>query len=163
MLLVDFKGHHTMRGCRDINPCGRIIEDENLCIFNDDSITHLHSASGSATASDLSLCDPDLYLDDTWRVNENLCSSDHYPIIIQRNNSVLEKRVQHWRLHRADWEAFKQACGESLTIPQFESEEGVDDPIALFTAKLNKIAEKNIPKTSTVPPKIDKPWLDDNC
>ena len=42
-------------------------------------------------------------------------------------------------------QVFQQPCGESLTISQFESEEGVDDPIALFTAKLNKIAEKNIP------------------
>ena len=48
---------------------------------------------------------------------------------------------------------------ESLTISQFESEEGVDDPIVLFTAKLNKIAEKNILKTSTVPRKMINPGL----
>ena len=112
MLLGDFNGHHTMWGCRDINPRGRIIEDflseENLCIFNDDTTTYLHPASGSATAIDLSLCDPDLYLDYTWRVNEDLCSSDHYPIFIESNNSIVEERVQHWRLHRADWEAFQQ-------------------------------------------------------
>ena len=45
----------------------------------------------------------------------------------------------------------------------FESEEGVDDPIAIFTAKVNNIAEKNIPKTSTVPRKIDKPWFNWDC
>ena len=167
MLLGDFNGHHTMWGCRDINPRGRIIEaflsEENLCIFNDDTTTYLHPASGSATDIDLSLCDPDLYLDYTWRVNEDLCSSDHYPIFIDSNNSIVEERVQHWRLHRADWEAFKQSCGESLTISQFENEEGVDDPIALFTAKLHNIADKNIPKTSTVPKKLDKPWFDEGC
>ena len=167
MLLGDFNGHHTMWGCRDINQWGRIIEDflseENLCIFNDDATTYLHPASGSATAIDLSLYDPDLYLDYTWRVNEDLCSSDHYPIFIESNNSIVEERVQHWRLHRAVWEAFQQSCGESLTIYQFENEEGVDDPIALFTAKLNNIAEKNIPKTSTVLRKIDKPWFDEGC
>ena len=167
MLLGDFNGHHTMWGCRDINPRGRIIEDflseENLCIFNDDTTTYLHPASGSATAIDLSLCDPDLYLDYTWRVNEDLCSSDHYPIFIESNNSIVEERVQHWRLHRADWEAFQQSCGESLTISQFENEEGVDDPIALFTAKLHNIADKSIPKTSTVPKKLDKPWFDEGC
>ena len=136
MLLGDFNGHHTMWGCRDINPRGRLIEDflseENLCIFNDDTTTYFHPASGSATAIDLSLCDPDLYLDYTWRVNEDLCSSDHYPIFIESNNSIVEERVQHWRLHRAHWEAFQQSCGESLTISQFENEEGVDDPIALL-------------------------------
>ena len=77
----------------------------------------------------------------------------HYPIFIESNNSIVEERVQHWRLHRADWEAFQQSCGESLTIFQFENEEGVDDPIALFTAKLHDIAVKSIPKTSTVPKK----------
>ena len=167
MLLGDFNGHHTMWGCRDINPRGRIIEDfltaENLCIFNDDTTTYLHPASVSATAIDLSLCDPDLYLEFTWRVNEDLCSSDHYPIFIESNNSIVEERVQHWRLHRADWEAFQQSCGESLTISQFENEEGVDDPRALFTAKLHNIADKSIPKTSTVPKKLDKPWFDEGC
>ena len=167
MLLGDFNGHHTMWGCRDINPRGRIIEDflaeENLCIFNDDTTTYLHPASGSATTIDLCLCDPYLYLDYTWRVNEDLCSSDHYPIFIESNNSIVEERVQHWRLHRADWEAFQQSCGESLTISQFENEEGVDDPIALFTAKLHNIADKSIPKTSTVPKKLDKPWFDEGC
>ena len=105
----------------------------------------------------------DLYLDYTWRVNEDLCSSDHYPIYIESNNSVVEERVQHWRLHRADSEAFQQSCGESLTISQFEREERVEDPIAFFTGKLNNIAEKNIPKISTVPRKIDKPWFDEKC
>ena len=71
--------------------------------------------------------------------------------------------MQHWRLHRADWEAFQQSCGESLTISQFENEEGVDDPIALFTDKLHNIADKSIPKTSTVPKKLDKPWFDEGC
>ena len=126
MLLGDFNGHHTMWGCRDINPRGRIIEDflseENLCIFNDDTTTYLHPASGSATAIDLSLCDPDLYLDYTWRVNEDLCSSDHYPIFIESNNSIVEERVQHWRLHRADWEACRiltslSQCGAHPQIP----------------------------------------------
>ena len=96
MLLGDFNGHHTMWGCRDINPRGKIIEDflseENLCIFNDDTTTYLHPSSGSATAIDLFLCDPDLYLDYTW----------NYPIFIESNNSIFEERVLHWRLHRAD-------------------------------------------------------------
>ena len=124
MLLGDFNGHHTVWGCRDINPRRKIIEDflsdENLCLFFDDTTTYLHPASGSATAIDISLCDPDLNLDYTWRVNKDLCSSDHYPIFIESNNSAVEERVQHWRLHRADWEAFQQSCGESLTISQFE-------------------------------------------
>ena len=47
----------------------------------------------------------------------------------------------------------------SLTISQFGSEEWADDPIAIFATKLNKIAEKSIAKTLTVPKKVNKPWL----
>ena len=38
------------------------LSDENLYIFNDDSITYLHPASGSASSIDQSLCDPDIIL-----------------------------------------------------------------------------------------------------
>ena len=48
-----------------MNPRSRIIEDflsdENLCILNDDSITYLYPASGSASSIDLYLCDPDIF------------------------------------------------------------------------------------------------------
>ena len=83
--------------------------------FYDVSTTYLHPALGSATSIDLSLRDPDLYLDHTWRVNEDLCSSDYYPIILESNDSIVEGRVLHWRLHRKDWEAFQQSCGERKT------------------------------------------------
>ena len=135
-------------GCRDINPRGRIIEDffsdENLCIFHDDTTTCLHPALGSATAIELSLCDPDLYLDYTWR---------------SMRISVVEERVQHWRLHRANLEAFQQSCGESLTIYQFESEKGFDDPTALFTAEVNKISDKTYLKPRQFPEKSINPGL----
>ena len=65
MKLGDFNGHHKKWDGRDMNPRSRIIEDflsdENLCILNDDSITNLHPASGSASSIDLFLCDPDIY------------------------------------------------------------------------------------------------------
>ena len=40
---------------------------------------------------------------------------------------------------------------------------GVDDPRALFTDKLHNIADKSIPKISTVPKKLDKLWFDEGC
>ena len=38
MLLGDFNGHHTMWGCRDINPRGRIIEDFLSTMDSDNSL-----------------------------------------------------------------------------------------------------------------------------
>ena len=65
-----------------------------------------------------------------------------------KSNSVAEENTT-MKLHRADWEAFQESCWENLTISQFQSEEEVDVPVALFTTKLNKIAEKNIANTLT--------------
>ena len=65
MKLGDFNGHHKKWDGRDMNPRSRIIEDflsdENLCILNDDSITYLHPASGSASSIAIFLSDPDIY------------------------------------------------------------------------------------------------------
>ena len=38
-----------------------------------------------------------------------------------------------------------------------------EDPIETFTSTLHNIAEKTIPKTSTVPRKLHKPWWTDEC
>ena len=36
---------------------------------------------------DLSVCDPSLVLDFEWRVHDDLCGSDHYPIILSSTSS----------------------------------------------------------------------------
>ena len=80
-----------------------------------------------------------------------------------QSNSVSDERLQLWKLHhRADRKAFQEFCWESLTISQFESEEGVDDPIAFFITKLNKIAQKHTKNLDSFK-KVNKPWFDDTC
>ena len=166
ILLGDFNAHHTLWGCRDINSYGKIVDQlitqENLCILNDNSQTYLHPGTGSTSAIDLSLCDPSIYMDYTWKVNDDLCGSDHYPILLQSKHSISEGKNQHWQLHKADWEGFQELCETNLTITQFENIT-VDDPIAHLTTKLIEIAEKTIPKTSAIPKKQTNNWFNDCC
>ena len=77
------------------------------------------------------------------------------------SSSVAEESTT-LKLHSADWEAF-QECRESLTISQLKGDEGVDVHVALFTTNLNKVAEKSIAKTLTVPKKVNKPRFEDDC
>jgi hypothetical protein len=131
-----------------------------LCLFNDDSHTYLHPATGSKTSIDLTLCTPDLFIDYTWQVLDDLCGSDHYPITLNSNEPTQIKRNAKWIFNKTDWVTFKQLCKEQITNEIFEN---IMDPISLFTSILYEIATKTIPKTSTNPKLPIKPWFNDEC
>jgi len=89
VLLGDFNAHSNDWGCFKNDNKGKMVSDlmlqRNLYLLNDDSSTYLHSGSVSQSAIDLSICDPSLYLDFSWKVHDDLCGSDHFPIIINNN------------------------------------------------------------------------------
>jgi len=86
LLCGDFNAHSPLWGCSSLDIKGKICEDfmnnNNLLLLNNKTSTYLHSATGSRTSIDLSLCDPSLMLDLSWTVHDDLCGSDHFPIIL---------------------------------------------------------------------------------
>ena len=60
ILMGDFNGHHTLWGCEDVNNRGQQLEGlilkNDLILLNDKSHTYFHSASGTFTSIDLTLC-----------------------------------------------------------------------------------------------------------
>ena len=60
-------GHNPLWGSNNTNNKGKHIEDmlsdHQLCVFNHGSNTYLHSASGTYTAIDLSITNPELIQD----------------------------------------------------------------------------------------------------
>jgi len=161
ILLGDFNGHNVLWGCDDNNDRGKKLEDfidnHRLCLFNDKSKTYLHPATGSYSSLDLTLCDPSLLLDFTWRVGDDLCGSDHFPIFLHSNGPPTRERTQRWKLHKADWLEFQSMCNDQLQQDNFVD---VDDPVRIFTSILHSIAEATIPKTSSKPKRFNKPWHD---
>src|SRR6266516_5737769 len=97
LLLGDFNAHSPLWGCNALDDRGKICEDlinrHNLCILNSKTPTHLHSATGSRTAIDLSICDHSLMLDLSWTVHDDLCGSDHFPIIIKNNDTFTTELI----------------------------------------------------------------------
>ena len=63
----DFNGHSVTWGCDKNNSRGDRIDDfitdSNVCLLNDGSYTYLHPATGTVTATDLSLCSPDILME----------------------------------------------------------------------------------------------------
>ena len=154
----DFYGHNFIWGSDDVNDKSRIIENfinkNNLCLYNNKTPTYryLH-VSGSIYL----LFYSSFRLE--WKVHDDLCGSDHFPIFLNNIASQLEEPITRWKLIKADWRSFKAFCETEInnTILQ------VDDPIDCFTTTLHHIAIKTIPKTSTKSKKMKKPWFNDDC
>ena len=60
-------------------------EEMDLCILNDGASTYIYPATGSTSALDLSICGPSLVLGYKWNIHEDMCGSDHFPVILTRN------------------------------------------------------------------------------
>ena len=141
-----------------VNNRGQQLED--LILKNDKSHTYFHSASGTFTAIDITLCSPSLFLDFSWKVGPDPCGSDHFPILMENNGPPSLERVQRWKLANENWDQFQHLCSTRLHQSAISD---ADDPMSLFTSILKDIAEETIPKTSAVPKRFNKPWFSDIC
>ncbi len=112
LLLGDLNAHNHLWSNRpETDARGRLVEDlitrHNMCLWNDDSPTYLHPATGSLTSIDLSICSPTLFLDYTWNVEEDQYGSDHYPLVLNGHFPAPDKRSPKWQFHKADWTKFQ--------------------------------------------------------
>ena len=119
---------------------GRIIENfinkNNLCLYNNKTPTYLHPATGTYTSLDLSICYPTLLLDYEWKVHDDPCGSDHFPIFLNNIAPQLEEPITRWKLTKADWPSFKALCETEINDTILQA----DDPIDRFTTTLHQLA-----------------------
>ena len=160
ILLGDFNSHSTMWGCRSTDRKGssleNIIQNNNICLFNNGNSTYFHPATGTYSAIDLSLSDPSVYLDYSWSVDDDTCGSDHFPVILEHSGPDITSKIPRWNLKKANWEQFQLLCKEKLS----SKNEEVEDQMTYFTKTLLSITEECVPKTPT---KYNRPWFDDDC
>ena len=107
-----------MWGCANTNEKGQTLEkfvtEHNLVLLNDKSYTYLHPATGSFSSLDLTICSPEIFTDLSWKVNDDLHGSDHFPILVSEVGPSKQERHKRWMLHKANWEKFKILCEQSL-------------------------------------------------
>ena len=106
VLWGDFNGYSPVWGNEYYNSREQMLEDlfseMDLCILNDGSSTYIHPATGSTSALHLSICGPSLVLDYEWNIHEDLCGSDHFPVILTSNAVEEEAAPNRWNFKKAD-------------------------------------------------------------
>ena len=79
----------------------------NLYILNKKSPTYLNPSTGSYSAIDIKLSDPLSYIDYTWKVHDEPCSNDHFPILPEIRQPIHDNRPLCWKTNKADWQQCK--------------------------------------------------------
>ena len=149
-VIIMFNSHNEIWGSKKTDEKDKVIESllnqHQLCMYNNKSNTYLHPATGTYSAIDLSICDPSLFLDYNWKVHDDTCGSDHFLILLENTTDELNKRTPSWNLGKANWDGFKTSCLAQLTP---EANKNNEENILYFTNTLLNIAEEHIPKSST--------------
>ena len=124
MIVGDFNAHNPLWGSDKITDKGKVVKDVlsnlNFCILNDGSNTYLHPGNGSYSSIDLTIEDPSLLLDLHWTVHDDLCGSDHFPIIVEGSDPLKPDCTENWKLNKADWALFESLCLKNISSRKFE-------------------------------------------
>lgn len=165
LLLGDMNAHSPLWGEQTSDERGRIFENlllnHNISLLNNDSPTHFHVQTGSLSTIDLSVCSSCCVLDLHYAVNDNLYSSDHFPIVITVNTTVnLGCRPERYITNRADWSTFSSLTVVQETVYQFNN---IDDCVYFVETRFCEAADEAIPRSSGAPRRPPVPWWNDEC
>ncbi|XP_055605713.1 uncharacterized protein LOC129753889 [Uranotaenia lowii] len=135
---------------------GRLIEQltaENaLVILNSFEHTYFHLSNGTTSAIDLSMASVSICNRLSWQVENDLCSSDHFPIRVMFNIPPKKQNSRpRWLENQADWQLFENTLLEILphnTTPN----------LTTITEAIVKSAEASIPRTSGNYHRKAVPW-----
>ncbi len=136
------------------------VQDLDLCILNSGEVTHYHTPTNSGSVLDLSFCSSDAFLDFSWRVIEDLCGSDHYPLVLTSPEAISSPRIPRWRVDRANWNSFRSFSRVECSIEELE---GVEEAVAYFTNLIQWSAEQSVPQTSGARNRRPVPWWSEEC
>lgn len=163
-LLGDFNSHNTLWGSHSINSRGRVMEAiliyQDLVIMNNKAPTHFSSAQGTYSSIDLTLASPSLARKFKWFPHQDLCSSDHFPLIIAPLEKTKLKLVnnQMLKVKNVNWEVFNSNVkfGD-------DSSTDVNSRMENFKRAILEAADATLLKgqRKEYPPPV--PWWNEDC
>ena len=160
----DFNAHNIIWGSNNTNNHGLIIENlltnTDACLLNSGEPTHEHLQTGTSSCIDLCLVSSTLLPIYEWKRIDDLCGSDHYPIMVNEILSEPLDSPRRFLTEKADWHYFTL-----LTDTDYEHLKDLDiDAMTLqFTNHILLAAENSIPKSSGLVRNKPVPWWNEAC
>ena len=96
-------------------------------------------------------------MDNGWKIHNNFCRSDHFPIILESLQPLHEDRLPHWKINKVNWQVFETTCKQKLL-----KDPNIIDHTKHFTETFISIANETIAETSNSN-KHRTPWFNDDC
>ena len=157
ILMGDFNAKSLLWGNTVSNKSGDTMEtflqQSTYTLFNDKTHTYIHPGYNTPSSLDLTLASPNLFLDYSWKVLDDLHGSDHFPILLSSVQYSAPDYIPKLKLSKANWESFQSKCINTIDVNPESS-----DAMESFTNQLITIMEDSIPKTS-IKTKHPKPWF----
>lgn len=126
-----------------------------LDILNTGANTHFSTAFGTYSAIDISIASPILTTVFDWRIHFDLCSSDHFPIVLaQLQRNLIETRRPKWKIKNANWQLFSTLAN----IEKPSATKQIDQIVSEMAIKIIDAATETIPKTAHTPKRAPVPW-----
>ena len=164
LLLGDMNSHNPLWGGNVLDREGRTIDDliqnSNLSLYNDGSMTYHNIYNNIFSAIDLSICSPAIHLNFNWTVDEFLHGSDHFPILLKYARNIPSDSPIKWKEEEADWAKYQGGFELSREMESFGSHL---ESYEYLTSEMMKNAEVSIPKTKGKPNRPAVPWWDTTC
>ena len=163
LLLGDMNGKSPVWGNNVCDVRGRILEQflttTDLCLLNNGQHTYFHSHTASSSALDLSFCSPEVLPDVTWTVMDDLCGSDHFPIVMEFLAFVRYEREPRFIIRRANWETFHAASRMDETVDNIP----VEELLERMTSCIKTASNIAIPRAQGGSETHRVPWWTDEC
>ena len=164
VLVGDMNGRHHSWGDVVTDSRGNLIHsfigEENLILMNDGEPTHFHIQTGTFSIIDLAIFSPDCFMDFSLEVIDDLCGSDHFPILISVGASVPAPRSPRWCLDRANWLLFRDL---STIIIDANDIPTIDEAIQLVNTVFYNAGVQSIPRSSGTFHRKPMPWWNTQC
>ena len=101
----DFDAQSPLWGDVRQDSIGQMVEkllNDYLCLLNTGEPTNRHHSHHSFSVPDVSIRNTSLALEFDWLTHNDLCGSDHFPVILKTSFRDDETVAEHWKFDRAD-------------------------------------------------------------
>lgn len=159
ILLGDLNTHTTLIGSETTDTRGKQIEhliftNDNLSILNNGKPTHFSTSTAKFSNIDITISTTHLSRKLKWDTHEDLCSSDHFPILIDhilqpKNNHTTVKYI----FEDANWEEYK-----ALTKINDINSNTLQERLDLLHTTINNAVPQCIPQKCILHKNKQVPW-----